>query len=253
MAAGITQPGGAGTGIIMEDSSHADAGGDGYYDPIDIATKFPADFVDAGEIILGRIINPGTHAFSFLGETTIPFGPIQDLTIIQRGISAANAVFNVSSPCQNLKFVAIAGANYGARLAGSTNVKGMKFLGAAPALFDLFSSSGDGELPDVEWSQLAPPIGFQSNGTNFYDEILFDLDVLDPRTAGAKLAGIPAELVDAFGATVVDTTTDSEGRIAFGSGQQVNRVKACLRTAIAGVPTRIDQFPLTFKMIHKTH
>src|SRR5258706_10597711 len=47
MAAGITQPGGAGTGIIMEDSSHADAGGDGYYDPIDIATKFPADFVDA--------------------------------------------------------------------------------------------------------------------------------------------------------------------------------------------------------------
>ncbi len=147
--------------------------------------------------------------------------------------------------------MAIAGANYGARLAGSTNVKGMKFLGAAPALFDLFSSSGDGELPDVEWSQLAPPIGFQSNGTNFYDEILFDLDVLDPRTAGAKLAGIPAELVDAFGATVVDTTTDSEGRIVFGSGQQVNRVKACLRTAIAGVPTRIDQFPFTLKLNHK--
>ena len=48
MAAGCTQPGGAGTTILIEDDTHGDAGGDGSYSFLDIATKFPADFVDLG-------------------------------------------------------------------------------------------------------------------------------------------------------------------------------------------------------------
>jgi hypothetical protein len=51
VAPGITQPSGAGTTIFVEDDAHADAGGDGSYSFLDIATKFPADFNDLGTSI----------------------------------------------------------------------------------------------------------------------------------------------------------------------------------------------------------
>lgn len=47
MAAGITEPVAT---ILAEDSTHADAGGDGFFDELDFLAKFPARFVDLGTV-----------------------------------------------------------------------------------------------------------------------------------------------------------------------------------------------------------
>jgi hypothetical protein len=51
MAAGITQPGGAGTTIMLQDDVHADAGGDGSYKRSEIYAKYPADFLDVAAVL----------------------------------------------------------------------------------------------------------------------------------------------------------------------------------------------------------
>ena len=55
--------------------------------------------------------------------------------------------------------------------------------------------------------------------------------------AGAGVSGLPVKLTDNEGNEPVDTTTDSSGRISFGSGLQANAVTVADHYLVGGVYT----------------
>jgi len=354
VAAGITQPGGAGTTIFFEDSSHADAGGDGAYSFADIAAKFPVDFIDNGtaeksyrsKVTLQNGDGSGTavtvmsdtlvtvvfdasktYATSNIGQsnrttqwgtkinnfaakdgckirfattpvmrgtmnlygcqlrsgqgfTMLPgFGasPVPGVgELIGNTFNAGNTNSSFGSPSsgnfaviQNNNFVGVGVNGFIANFGGDSE-DGSVFSGTGMSRFissavaqlnlsrprftgsptnadirDVHGSGIDWNFAEPTWSQNAVQFEVAAGVSEWWG---FGVEVFDSKSPFARLANISVELIDVFGATVVDAVTDSEGQISFNSGVALNRVK--LRRHTTG-PTITEQGPFLLKANHK--
>jgi hypothetical protein len=78
-------------------------------------------------------------------------------------------------------------------------------------------------------------------GLETYEYWLYDVKCVD--AAGAGVAGIPVRLTDVLGNVQVDTTTDANGEITFGTGVTEKAVVVMEHYAVAGVYTQRHRGP----------
>ena len=102
------------------------------------------------------------------------------------------------------------------------------------------------------WSQSGfPKVAFTTAHTvslaNALKEYwLFNVKVVD--STGAGLANIPVKLTDTLGNAQVDTTTDSYGRISFGSGLTANGVIVVNHYGTSGVYAQSHRSPFLLEV-----
>ena len=128
----------------------------------------------------------------------------------------------------------------------SLTIKDSKFFGT-PSTSDivLLTSFGTGDLVQPKWSGNAPKLSgiISVPAGNFRESWLFDCKVVDG--TGTGVPNVSVVLDDATGATQINTTTNAEGRVTFGSGLLANAVVVIDHVLSGGVYSTRTRSPFT--------
>lgn len=122
--------------------------------------------------------------------------------------AAPTAFFQTASPSVKIKDVV---------LIGTPTLSDVRFTSGAAVLWKFIKPKWSGA---TKLSATAAITIAADNG--LAEAWVWDVKVVD--RAGAGVASIPVKLTDALGNVVVNTTTNSDGRVSFGSGIEANAV-----------------------------
>ena len=141
----------------------------------------------------------------------------------------------------------------GSPVAGSyvaSNFSGLQFkdsvFSGTPAVSDLNPSAGA-----QSWLIVRPTWSGNANkfsttipataATGAHEYWLYNVKIAD--SVGTPIAGIPVKLTDTIGTVQVNGTTDSNGRVSFGSGLTANAVVVMDHYQVASVYTQLHRSP----------
>lgn len=131
----------------------------------------------------------------------------------------------------------------------SVSIKDLAMFGS-PTQSDLRwtspATARDWVLVRPKWTGNAPKFSAGNStshlaGDETYEYWLYDVKCVDG--AGAGVSGIPVRLTDTLGNVQVDTTTDTNGRVSFGSGITANAVAVMDHYSVSGVYTQRHRGP----------
>lgn len=202
-----------------------------------------SEFIDC---IIGTT-GTGVNANVRVGTNSVPTGVIYNVDFWGNGSGAGASILSVFNPSSCERYTvggSAAGAQF--RLTNSTTFqsKDGRFFGT-PSVADMVFASAVGTVDLVKpgWSG-ATRVSYAGTipAGNFKEYWLFDVAVAGPGGVGA-LSGIPVTLTDSLGNVAVSTTTDSGGRVSFGSGLLANAVTVRDHVVTVGVYTVRDHGP----------
>lgn len=191
----------------------------------------------------------GNQPFSF-GAVNQPLGNLYNCDF-SHSTTTNQIVSNLyASTCERITLAATAPQCFLTLTLPVVVFKDPKFIGT-PTTSDI-RWSGANVISDVVvrpiWSGNAPKFSALTAGNPALsfatqEQWLFDVKIVDG--TGTAISGIPVKLTDTIGNVQVNTTTDADGCIVFGSGLQINAVTVMDHYMVTTTYTQRHRSPFT--------
>lgn len=195
----------------------------------------------------------GASSLTF-GSATFPLANMYDNTIQYTATTANDIVLGMfATKCKKLRITGQTFRSFlGANTAAAFSPREIIFEGT-PGTADIRwggTSATGWYLVQPEWSGNATKFAIVTSGNpaiaNATIEYrLFNVKVVN--ASGSAIENIPVKVTDTLGNVLVNTVTDSSGRVSFGSGQTLNAVPVMDHYAVTTVYTQRHRGPFLFE------
>lgn len=128
------------------------------------------------------------------------------------------------------------------RLFGTPTLSDLRFSAVGAINWQLIRPIFSGNAPKFSTASAGNPTLTSAT----WEYWLYDVKVVDGVT-GLGISGIPVKVTDAIGNVQVDTTTDANGQISFGSGLTANAVIVMDHYMVASTYTQRHRSPFLFE------